>query len=60
MTSKFWLVIGPNKDWIVMDFVVIVLNDCFMLCRSDSDSEGENPEKKKLQEHLMGECVTIQ
>lgn len=23
--------------------------------RSDSDSEGENPEKKKLQEQLMGE-----
>lgn len=22
--------------------------------RSDSDSEGENPEKKKLQEQLMG------
>lgn len=25
------------------------------LSRSDSDSEGENPEKKKLQEQLMGE-----
>lgn len=25
------------------------------LPRSDSDSEGENPEKKKLQEQLMGE-----
>ncbi len=25
--------------------------------RSDSDSEGENPETKKLQEHLMGESV---
>lgn len=24
------------------------------LCSSDSDSEGENPEKKKLQEQLMG------
>lgn len=26
-----------------------------LLPRSDSDSEGENPEKKKLQEQLMGE-----
>ncbi len=26
--------------------------------RSDSDSEGENPETKKLQEHLMGESVS--
>jgi hypothetical protein len=25
--------------------------------RSDSDSEGENPEKKKLQEQLMGEIM---
>uniref|UniRef100_A0AAY5ERW5 vesicle-fusing ATPase n=1 Tax=Electrophorus electricus TaxID=8005 RepID=A0AAY5ERW5_ELEEL len=25
--------------------------------KSDSDSEGENPEKKKLQEHLMGAIV---
>lgn len=32
------------------------------LSRSDSDSEGENPEKKKLQEQLMGKelkaCVS--
>lgn len=27
----------------------------FLHSRSDSDSEGENPEKKKLQEQLMGE-----
>jgi hypothetical protein len=27
--------------------------------RSDSDSEGENPERKKLQEQLMGECVCL-
>lgn len=26
-------------------------------CRSDSDSEGENPEKKKLQEQLMGMSI---
>lgn len=30
--------------------------DFYVPCsRSDSDSEGENPEKKKLQEQLMGE-----
>lgn len=30
--------------------------DCDFLsfCSSDSDSEGDNPEKKKLQEQLMG------
>lgn len=28
-------------------------------CRSDSDSEGENPEKKKLQEQLMGMSIII-
>lgn len=30
-----------------------------MACRSDSDSEGENPEKKKLQEQLMGMSIII-
>lgn len=32
---------------------------CMRVCvsRSDSDSEGENPEKKKLQEQLMGKEV---
>lgn len=35
-------------------FVRSALYDVFVSCRSDSDSEGENPEKKKLQEHLMG------
>lgn len=36
-----------------------VLWICVRLCvlRSDSDSEGENPEKKKLQEQLMGKEV---
>lgn len=29
----------------------------FFVLRSDSDSEGENPEKKKLQEQLMGRCL---
>ncbi|XP_043937570.1 vacuolar protein sorting-associated protein 4A [Protopterus annectens] len=36
------------------------LNAYYFLCiyyRSDSDSEGENPEKKKLQEQLMGAIV---
>lgn len=31
---------------------------CFcLLSRSDSDSEGENPERKKLQEQLMGKGI---
>lgn len=29
------------------------------LCSSDSDSEGENPEKKKLQEQLMGKPAPL-
>lgn len=37
-----------------VEFTVPVEN-CFCVThRSDSDSEGENPEKKKLQEQLMG------
>lgn len=30
-----------------------------MFSRSDSDSEGENPERKKLQEQLMGKEMKI-
>lgn len=34
--------------------VTMATSLCLLARRSDSDSEGENPEKKKLQEQLMG------
>lgn len=34
--------------------VTMATSPLLVACRSDSDSEGENPEKKKLQEQLMG------
>lgn len=43
-----------------MDWTGLGLNCFLCVCdnRSDSDSEGENPEKKKLQEQLMGEWTS--
>lgn len=42
--------------WIYCDYGNLSL---LVACRSDSDSEGENPEKKKLQEQLMGMSFII-
>lgn len=40
-----------------MEFTVTMANCFCVTYRSDSDSEGENPEKKKLQEQLMGKKI---
>lgn len=42
-----------------LEFVVTMATSLLVACRSDSDSEGENPEKKKLQEQLMGTSVIM-
>lgn len=61
MTSMLLFSCSVSEHVEVSNSVVgFTVFSCFCLhCRSDSDSEGENPEKKKLQEQLMGEWASM-